>query len=64
MIFARAAPSRSSRMSTRGGERRLLDRSAADEMVVTPSGRVGSIGVFGVHDDVRRDGQARRQEDR
>jgi signal peptide peptidase SppA len=26
--------------------------SAADEVVVTPSGGVGSIGVFGVHDDV------------
>ncbi len=26
--------------------------SAADEMVVTPSGAVGSIGVFMVHDDV------------
>jgi ClpP class serine protease len=26
--------------------------SAADEMVVTPTGSVGSIGVFGVHDDV------------
>lgn len=26
--------------------------SAADELVVTPSGSVGSIGVFGVHDDV------------
>lgn len=26
--------------------------SAADEIVVTPSGAVGSIGVFGVHDDV------------
>lgn len=26
--------------------------SAADEMAVTPSGSVGSIGVFGVHDDV------------
>lgn len=26
--------------------------SAADEVVVTPSGSVGSIGVFGVHDDV------------
>lgn len=25
--------------------------SAADEMVVTPTGAVGSIGVFGVHDD-------------
>ncbi|SHF02195.1 signal peptide peptidase SppA [Kaistia soli DSM 19436] len=26
--------------------------SAADEVVVTPSGSVGSIGVFGVHNDV------------
>lgn len=26
--------------------------SAADEIVVTPTGLVGSIGVFGVHDDV------------
>lgn len=26
--------------------------SAADEMVVTPTGAVGSIGVFGVHDDM------------
>jgi signal peptide peptidase SppA len=26
--------------------------SAADEMVVTPSGEVGSIGVVGVHDDI------------
>ncbi len=26
--------------------------SAADEVVVTPTGAVGSIGVFGVHDDV------------
>jgi signal peptide peptidase SppA len=26
--------------------------SAADEIVVTPSGQVGSIGVVGVHDDV------------
>ncbi len=26
--------------------------SAADEMVITPSGGVGSIGVYGVHDDV------------
>lgn len=26
--------------------------SAADELVVTPTGSVGSIGVFGVHDDV------------
>lgn len=26
--------------------------SAADEVVVTPTGMVGSIGVFGVHDDV------------
>lgn len=26
--------------------------SAADEVVVTPSGAVGSIGVFGVHDDL------------
>lgn len=26
--------------------------TAADEIVVTPSGSVGSIGVFGVHDDV------------
>lgn len=26
--------------------------SAADEIVVTPTGSVGSIGVFGVHDDV------------
>lgn len=26
--------------------------SAADEVVITPSGSVGSIGIFGVHDDV------------
>lgn len=26
--------------------------SAADEIVVTPSGSVGSIGVFGIHDDL------------
>jgi signal peptide peptidase SppA len=26
--------------------------SAADEVVLTPSGSVGSIGVFGVHDDI------------
>jgi signal peptide peptidase SppA len=26
--------------------------SAADEVIVTPTGMVGSIGVFGVHDDV------------
>lgn len=26
--------------------------SAAEELVVTPSGMVGSIGVFGVHDDI------------
>ncbi|WP_291208995.1 S49 family peptidase [Hyphomonas sp.] len=26
--------------------------SAADEVVVTPSGSVGSIGVFGVHEDI------------
>lgn len=26
--------------------------SAADEMVVTPSGSVGSIGVYGMHDDL------------
>ncbi|CAH1670702.1 MULTISPECIES: S49 family peptidase [unclassified Chelatococcus] len=26
--------------------------TAADEVVVTPSGAVGSIGVFGVHDDI------------
>ncbi|WP_296741423.1 S49 family peptidase [Mesorhizobium sp.] len=28
--------------------------SAADEIVVTPSGQVGSIGVFGVHDDISK----------
>lgn len=26
--------------------------SAADEVVVTPTGSVGSIGVFGIHDDI------------
>ncbi|MEM1149322.1 MAG: S49 family peptidase [Pseudomonadota bacterium] len=28
--------------------------SAADEIVVTPSGHVGSIGVYSVHDDISR----------
>jgi signal peptide peptidase SppA len=28
--------------------------SAADEIVVTPSGQVGSIGVFGMHDDISK----------
>jgi signal peptide peptidase SppA len=28
--------------------------SQADELVVTPSGQIGSIGVFGIHDDISK----------
>jgi hypothetical protein len=39
-------------------ERRLLDRSAAHELFVIPSGEVGSIGVFGKHTDTSKADEA------
>jgi ClpP class serine protease len=37
--------------------------SQADELVVTPSGDVGSIGVFAAHEDISAAARARRQDD-